>query len=108
MSNLQLNLRIWSDHILSTIGCPQVLDKLIERGTAVDKVKQVLLALYHLGVKEAREGACEIGLKCSVKTVIEVDYTDLERGMSMRLFPRRSGTTIRTTNTTWKPSWMSG
>jgi len=79
MSNLQLNLRIWADHILSTIGCPQVLEKWIDNGTAVDQVKQVLLALYHLGVKEAREGACEMGLKCKVKTVIEVDYGDLEQ-----------------------------
>jgi len=67
MSELQRNLRIWAEHIIATIGCPQVLGMWLERGEAIEQVQKVLRNMYDLGVREAREGVVDMGaLKCEM------------------------------------------
>jgi hypothetical protein len=53
-SELHRALHIYGDHILSTIGCPQVLESWLNiRGKATGEIEKVLRLFYELGKKEA-------------------------------------------------------
>ena len=53
-SELPRALHIYTDHILSTIGCPQVFESWLKvRGKAPEEVEKVLRLFYELGRKEA-------------------------------------------------------
>lgn len=52
-SELPRALHIYTDHILCTIGCPQVFEKWMETGAAEPEVRKILRLFYELGKKEA-------------------------------------------------------
>jgi hypothetical protein len=53
-SELPRALHIYTDHILSTIGCPQVFESWLEvRGKAPEEIEKILRLFYELGKKEA-------------------------------------------------------
>lgn len=54
-SELPRALHIYIDHILSTVGCPQVLESWFNRGrnVASNEIGKVLRLFYELGKKEA-------------------------------------------------------
>lgn len=52
-SDLQRHLKLFTEHLLATVGCEQILKRWLERGIANDEVRKVLIAMYELGKKEA-------------------------------------------------------
>jgi len=53
-SDLDRHLRIYSEHILATVGHPRVLEGWLNNGTATTRVREVLQVFYNLGVKESK------------------------------------------------------
>jgi hypothetical protein len=53
-SDLERHIEIYTNHILATIGNPQVLEGWIKKGIAESELKKILTAFYNLGVKEQK------------------------------------------------------
>jgi hypothetical protein len=53
-SELPRALHIFTDHIMSTVGCPQVFESWLNvRGKANEEIEKILRLFYELGKKEA-------------------------------------------------------